>query len=594
MQALPPHRSPHSSPGNHLIVCGDTPLAYRISRELTRRYNETVVVVVPDRTKNHGPRMSTLPGVTVLERPELTSNALREAGVATARAAALVGWDDLANFHAALRAQELNADLRIVGGADNRRLGDHITGLLRDCTVMSSSQLAGPALVEAALGDHAPSHVRLSGQTLHVAKRVDVAADHVLCGLNVPDDLDTAAQLIAPDELNGDADLVLAVADGTRAAAVRERHPVRAARSLSRRLSRQLAWARRHPRRAARNVVGRLASNRFELIFGVLLAVAIAGFSLLVAAGYSAGNVVYLGVMDLTGSALTNTTDHGAEKVAQILLTADGLALLPVVTAIIVGARLTGRVRSEPKPGDGHVIVVGGGEVGIRVLGGLFDLGFHAALIDQDRNARAVEFARNRRLPVIVGDACDEKTLREAGIKTAIALVCVTSSDIVNLEAALQARAMRDEELRIVLRLFDEDLAGRVHRKVANVVSRSVSYLAAPAFAAALLEHRVLRTIAVGRHVLLIADIRVEPGASIVGCTLADLERDRLARVLAVQVRGLLKFDWSPRRSRWLEVGDRVIVLATRAGLSTFLAGNRPPVASPLLTLSSCSPIRLC
>jgi Trk K+ transport system NAD-binding subunit len=586
---MPPPPLAHPSPGNHLIVCGDTPLAYRISRELTRRYNETVVIVVPDRTKNHGPRMSTLPGVTVLERPELTSNALREAGVATARAAALVGWDDLANFHAALRAQELNADLRIVVGADNRRLGDHITALLRDCTVLSSSQLAGPALVEAALGDHAPSHVRLAGQTLHVAKRAEVAPDHVLCGLDIPDDLETAAQLIAPEDLNGDADLVFAVADGTaRDAAARERHPVLAVRRASLRVGRQLGWAWRHPRRAARSVVARLVGNKFELIFAVLLTVAIAGFILLAATGptgghgsYSVSNVLYLGIMDLTGSALTSPGDHGAEKVAQVLLTADGMALLPVVTAIIVGARLTGRVRSEPKPGEGHVIVVGGGEVGIRVMGGLFDLGFHAVLIDQDQNARAVEFARSHRLPVIVGDACDERTLRQAGIKTAIALVCVTSSDIVNLEAALQGRAMRDEQMRIVLRLFDDDLAGRVHRKVPNVVSRSVSYLAAPAFAAALLEHRVLRTIAVGRHVLLIADVRVEPGASLEGCALTDLERDRLARVLALQGRGTLRFDWSPRRSRRLEANDRVIVLATRAGLSAFLAGNRPPVASP-------------
>jgi Trk K+ transport system NAD-binding subunit len=585
---MPPHPTAHPSPGNHLIVCGDTPLAYRISRELTRRYNETVVVVVPDLMKNHGPRISTLPGVTVLERAELTSNALREAGVATARAAALVGWDDLANFHAALRAQELNADLRIVVGADNRRLGDHITGLLQDCTVLSSSQLAGPALVEAALGNRAPSHVRLSGQTLHVAKRGDVPADHVLCGLNVPDDLSGAVQLIAPDDLNGDADLVLAVADGTpRDAAARDRGLVglvRTARGAGRRLarsaSRQLAWARHHPRRAARNFVGRLTRNKFALIFAVLLAVAIAGFTLLGAAGYTGDNVVYLGIMDLTGSALTATRDHGAEKVAQVLLTADGMALLPVVTAIIVGVRLTGRVRSEPKPGDGHVIVVGGGEVGIRVLGGLFDLGFRAVLIDQDPNARAAAFARNHRLPVIIGDACDEKTLRQAGIKGAIALVCVTSNDIVNLEAALQARAMRDEELRIVLRLFDDDLAGRVQRKVRNVVSRSVSYLAAPAFAAALLEHKVLRTIAVGRHVLLIADVRVELGASVVGRSLTELEQGGLARVLALQERGTLRFDWSPRRSRELEAGDRVIVLATRTGLSIFQAGNRPPVAS--------------
>ena len=97
---------------------------------------------------------------------------------------------------------------------------------------------------------------------------------------------------------------------------------------------------------------------------------------------------------------------------------------------------------------------------------------------------------------------------------------------------------MRGEELRVVLRLFDDDLAGRVQRTVGNVVSRSVSYLAAPTFAAAMLEHKVLRTIAVGRHVLLIADVRVEPGAGIAGLTLAVLERDRLARVLALQSRG--------------------------------------------------------
>ena len=97
-------------------------------------------------------------------------------------------------------------------------------------------------------------------------------------------------------------------------------------------------------------------------------------------------------------------------------------------------------------------------------------------------------------------------------------MVSVTSSDIVNLETALQARAMRGEELRVVLRLFDDDLAGRVQRTVGNVVSRSVSYLAAPAFAAAMLEHKVLRTIAVGRHVLLIADVRVEPGGASRAC----------------------------------------------------------------------------
>jgi hypothetical protein len=43
--------------------------------------------------------------------------------------------------------------------------------------------------------------------------------------------------------------------------------------------------------------------------------------------------------------ALTSYRASGAEKVAQVLLTVDGLAFIPVITAIIVGARLTGTVR---------------------------------------------------------------------------------------------------------------------------------------------------------------------------------------------------------------------------------------------------------
>jgi Trk K+ transport system NAD-binding subunit len=557
--AMPP--PPPPATGSHFVVCGDNPLAYRIARELTRRYLEDVVVLLADKLRNHGPQIAALPGVTVWEHAGLTDEALADAGVASARAMALVGPDDLANFHAALRAQELNPDLRLVIAAYNRRLGDHISGFLRDCTVLSRSQLAAPALVAAALGEIAPSHVRLSGRTLYVAKRSDGLTGQVLCGLTVPDDPGEITQLVAPEDLDGRADLVLAVADGTpRDPLARQRHPVRSAL----RMTRRLLW------------------NKFGIVFGVLFTLAIIGFTLLGVAGHTPSDVLYLGIMDMTGSALTETTDRGAEKLAQVLLTADGMALLPLVTAIIVGARLTGRIRSEPRPRGGHVIVVGGGDVGTRVAGGLHDLGFDVVLIDQNPAARGViQLARNLGMPVVIGDAPDEGVLRRAGVDSAIALVSATSNDIVNLETALQARAMRGEDLRIVLRLFDDDLAQRVSRTLGNVVSRSVSYLAAPAFAVAMLEHKVLRTIAVGRHVLVIADVRVEPGSDLAGRVLADLERDGLSRVLALAERGIPAFNWLPRRGRRLVPGDRLIVLATRAGLSTFLSGNRPPVAAP-------------
>jgi hypothetical protein len=52
--------------GDHLIVCGDGPLSYRITEELTSRYGERVTVILPDRRQHHGPQISALPRVCFL------------------------------------------------------------------------------------------------------------------------------------------------------------------------------------------------------------------------------------------------------------------------------------------------------------------------------------------------------------------------------------------------------------------------------------------------------------------------------------------------------------------------------------------------
>jgi Trk K+ transport system NAD-binding subunit len=368
----------------------------------------------------------------------------------------------------------------------------------------------------------------------------------VICGLAEPAD-DLAAPRFLPPGASG-AELVLAVADGTpRDPLARRRDPVRASLGLLR----------------------RLIVNKFGLVFVALLSVVGVGFGLL-AVRYSITNAMYLTVMDLTGSALTNAALSGEEKVSQVLLTVDGMAFIPVVTALVVGARLTGRVRSAPRPPGDHIIVVGLGNVGTAVTGQLHDLGFDVACVDNNPNARGIPMARQMRLPVVIGDSFREQTLRAAGLDTCIALVSVTSSDIVNLETALNARALR-EDVRIVLRLTDDDLAERLQTTIGNTVSRSVSYLAASAFAAAMLEHQVLRTIAVGRHVLLIADVRVEDQAGLAGSFIADTEQDGQSRVLALQVSGSPRLDWSPHRGYLLATGDRLIILATRKGLTRFL-----------------------
>jgi Trk K+ transport system NAD-binding subunit len=533
--------------GGHLIVCGDGPLSYRITEELTARYGEHVTVILPDRRNHHGPQISALPRVRVLEYPELSSQAFTDADVQSARALAVVWQDDVGNLHAGLRAQELNPGLRLVLAIFNGRLGDHIRMLFPDCTVLSGTAMSAPSFVAAALDQPAPSHVRVQRRTLYVARPDDVAPGAVVCGLT--DDHDDPRLLPPGEGLRDQAHLVLAVADGT------PRNPL--ARSPN-------------PARALAGLLRRLVWHKFGLVFTALLAVIGVGLALL-ATVYSLSDAFYLTLMDLTGSALTRSQDTAAEKVAQVMLTVDGMAFIPVITAIVVGARLTGSVRRAPRPASGHIIVVGLGNVGTAVTGQLHDLGFEVVCVDNNPNAPGIPMARQMGLPVVIGDAFREQTLRAAHLDTCLALVSVTSLDIVNLETALTARALRDD-LRIVLRLTDDDLAERLEKTTGNTISRSVPYLAAPAFATAMLEHQVLRTIDVGRHVLLIAEIRVADQAGLAGSRISDTEQDGQARVLALQAGGVAALDWSPQRGYLLAAGDRLIVLATRRGLGRFLS----------------------
>jgi Trk K+ transport system NAD-binding subunit len=533
--------------GDHLIVCGDGPLSYRITEELTARYGERVTVILPDRRNHHGPQISALPRVRVLEYPELSSQAFTDADVQSARALAVVWQDDVGNLHAGLRAQELNPGLRLVLAIFNGRLGDHIRMLFPDCTVLSGTAMSAPSFVAAALDQPAPSHVRVQRRTLYVARPDDVAPGAVVCGLT--DDHDDPRLLPPGEGLRDQADLVLAVADGT------PRNPL----------------ARRpNPARALAGLLRRLVWHKFGLVFTALLAVIGIGLGLL-ATVYSLSDAFYLTLMDLTGSALTRSQDTPAEKVAQVMLTVDGMAFIPVITAIVVGARLTGSVRRAPRPASGHIIVVGLGNVGTAVTGQLHDLGFDVVCVDNNPNAPGIPMARQMGLPVVIGDAFREQTLRAAHLDTCLALVSVTSLDIVNLETALTARALRDD-LRIVLRLTDDDLAERLEKTTGNTISRSVPYLAAPAFATAMLEHQVLRTIDVGRHVLLIAEIMVADQAGLAGSLISGTEQDGQARVLALQASGTAALDWSPQRGYRLAAGDRLIVLATRRGLGRFLS----------------------
>jgi TrkA-N domain len=280
---VPPHSGELEG---HVILCGANALTSRIAEELTARYGLAVAAIVPSAAREHARRMAAMPSVRVLERSDLTADAFADAGLRDARGVAILHQDDLGNFHAALRAQELSPRVRLVIAMFNPGLGRRMRAFFSDCAVLSQAEMAAPSLVAAALGEPAPSHVRMARRTMYVARRQDIGTDQIICGLATTSEADAPSLLAPADPAAG---LVLAVADGT------PRNP------LSRRRRRRLTT----PLRLLRPVV----ATKVGLVCLALAAVLVAGFALLFGPrGLSLPTALYLTMLDAAGAAQTGAS----------------------------------------------------------------------------------------------------------------------------------------------------------------------------------------------------------------------------------------------------------------------------------------------
>jgi Trk K+ transport system NAD-binding subunit len=162
-------------------------------------------------------------------------------------------------------------------------------------------------------------------------------------------------------------------------------------------------------------------------------------------------------------------------------------------------------------------------------------------------------------------------------------VVAATSDDLVNLAAALNARSIRPD-LRVVVRLFDPDFAVRVQRGFGIRFTRSVSHLAAPAFAAAALGSEVVASIPVGdRRVVLVARVSAAEGSALAGRSIASLVAPGERRCLAIERSGAAGLSWLPDDDVVLAAGDALYVVATRGGLaaiSELARARAEPVAA--------------
>jgi Trk K+ transport system NAD-binding subunit len=257
-----------------------------------------------------------------------------------------------------------------------------------------------------------------------------------------------------------------------------------------------------------------------------------------------------------------------------VALMLSGTAALAILFALITDALISARLArlvgaAIPRGLHDHVVVCGLGNIGYRIVEQLHDLGVPVVAAELQETNRYLPAVRRLGVPVLVADIRLPETLQALHVDRARSVVVVTSSDIVNLETALNVQAL-NPEVRVVQRLFDPDLAARVERAFGIPISRSPSALAAPSFAAAAAGEHVLTTIAVGAEVLAMARLHVEPGCQALGRTVAELEAATGSRVLLLDDgRGLT---WHPDGGSYLDGGGELVAVVPRGELGRVLA----------------------
>ncbi|PSJ29479.1 potassium transporter TrkA [Streptosporangium nondiastaticum] len=615
-----------------MVVCGDDGLAHRLAAELSGVYGERVTVVLPpagEARRRPAPmvgRAAALFGrvtgvvgraggpdrngaaaagsglVRVVEAAEPDEDAFTEAQVARATALALVYDDDETNVQAALLARRLNPRVRLVIRLYNRRLGQHLEEVLDQAallaaatqdaepvtdattTVLSDADTAAPVLVTAAVSGHSRVF-DVGGRLLRAVERPPAAEDAAR-----PQELCTVA-LLAPAQRpagaygpEADGPLLLPGAVPPPGAEGRSRVVLEAvpfdvpsgppARPMVRGLplgsffSRRLRWA-------------------LALLTAAVCGLAVASWSV---SSNNPTHAVYLSLLDLFAINEPAIREGHGRQILQLLSGFTGLLLLPLLVAAALEGLGTFRSASalrRPRRGlSGHVVLLGLGKIGTRVLARLRELGIPVVCVERDPQARGVALARALRVPTIIGDVTEEGVLAAAKIGQSGTLMALTSSDITNLEAALYARTVKPD-VRVVMRLYDDRFAKAVYRTLrdtyprARTRSRSVSFLVAPAFASAMIGRQILGAVPVERSVVLIAALEVVGHAGLEGRAAADAFAPGAWRVLGLT---MVRPDASGRQTVLLRDlpgdyvlrgQDRVLVAATRQGLADLL-GRRP------------------
>lgn len=364
---------------------------------------------------------------------------LRAALVADVDSVAVLVRGDVTALRYALLIAHLRPGVRLVVTMFDRTLTDQLHRAVPNCEVTSPADLAVPAIVGACLG----------GELLAVY-RTDAGPRSLVDG-----------------------------PDGPRS--IPYRHRTRRLKAFARLLGTQF---RSHDDSSRIMMIG-LTGLFVVLAIDWLLGVTLLHHGL-TGAFYAASRVVAT-----VGPGVEESSVPEWYVVVSSLLMLATIALTALFTAGVVQRLLSNRsvalVGRRTLPRRDHIVVVGLGQVGLRLATKLTSLGYRVVVVERDLSTANFQIARSAGIPVLVGNASQRDTLDRLSLGRAHALAAMGSNDLDNVEIAIAARAVAPD-LPIVLRAGEDEIVAETRSLFAIGQVRDVSSITAVAVTHGLMD----------------------------------------------------------------------------------------------------------
>lgn len=469
-----------------IIVCGLERTGYKIFCLLRQQGANAIGI--------HSEPISGEPDIIIGDLQAAAT--LQAAGIETAQTLVLTNSDDALNLAILMQARVLNPRIRVINRLFNRNLGDRLDHTLPDHVSMSVSGLAAPVFYFAALGNRAIGQLKLFHQTWPIQEEYidenhpwrgrllselwEDRARMLIYYLPVRDEIDLVTAVVSRQQLQQGDRLIIGTQPSIR---TKRRSPIS-----------QLLKTLINLRQFQQHGQSLLIVTLVLLITILIATLTYICFDL----NTSAIDALYFSVGMITGAGGKEEVVEKAPdsiKLFTALMMLIGAAVIGICYALlndfVLGTRFKQFWDAARIPQRHHYIVCGLGGIGVQIVQQLNTSGHEVVIIERDPNNRFLNTARGLGIPVIQGDASLPGTLQAAQIKSASALLVVTSTDAVNLEIALNAKALVPH-IPAIVRYEHPDFARMAQQVFEFEAVLSPAELAAPAFAAAALGGRIL------------------------------------------------------------------------------------------------------